>query len=60
VVNQARAQNTNLLGIEGSSRSEDFMKSPIILGSVPSSSSTTVIGKALRRSLFDDAGKHPS
>jgi hypothetical protein len=49
-----------LLGIEGSSRSEDFVKSPIILGSVPSSSSTTVFGKALRRSLFDDAGNHPS
>lgn len=50
----------SLLGIEGSSRSEDFVKSPIILGSVPSSPSTSVFGKALRRSLFDDAGNHPS
>ncbi|CAK9212387.1 unnamed protein product [Sphagnum troendelagicum] len=53
-------KSASLLGIEGSSRREDFAKSPIILGSVPSSSSTTVFGKALRRSLFDDAGNHPS
>lgn len=53
-------KSASLLGIEGSSRSEDFVKTPIILGSVPSSSSTSVFGKALRRSLFDDAGNHPS
>jgi hypothetical protein len=53
-------KSASLLGIEGSSRSEDFVKSPNILGSVPSSSSTTVFGKVLRRSLFDDAGNHPA